>query len=141
VKRPYLTAKRQRFVDAYCGEARFQPSLAAKIAGFGSPRTVGSRLTKELAEEIDAKLVSLASKSQLSAEAVVQGLSELAQDSKNPAVRCRALEILAKIHGLVTDKVSLTVDRKAVTGELDGILDSLLSQPKADQPPIHKDSN
>ena len=121
-----LSLKAKRFLDYYYGpEGSGNGRRSAELAGYGSPENASRKLKRSLAKrmaEIEAKL---AEKAQLSAEQIVQELCKVAKDDKNPAQKVRALEILSKIHGLHSDKVNVTVNREALSQDLDKALATL----------------
>lgn len=133
-----LTPKRQRFVELYIGECGYNATRAAEMAGFGSPRAAGSRLCKELAYLIDEHKLRQASYSQMAAKEVIEKLTDVARDSEHKD-HVRALELLAKIHGLMSEKIDLKVDRKALLNELDSSLHTLVAHSKSLAKPAKDD--
>jgi len=69
-----MTEKQQKFVDAYLGEARFNATRAAEIAGYSSPMQRGydAKNDPEVAEEIRNRLAS----STMSSNEVLARLSD-----------------------------------------------------------------
>ncbi len=86
-------------------------------------------MAKEMADLIEAKRVEVASGNQVSAKETLELLASVA---RNPSHKdhLRALEIMLKVHGLLSDKLQVTVDRKQLLSELDSQLARLV-QPAA----------
>ena len=123
-----LTAKRRLFISHYLGDAKQNASEAARLAGYSprSARTEGMRLLQvpEIAQVIEAELARHA----LNAGQVLAELGKIAgagwqefvtirRDPKTGETvevrmdltnKVRALEILAKAHGLLTDRVDIS---------------------------------
>lgn len=121
-----LTAKQEAFIAAYIGEARFNATRAATIAGYSKARQSGS---ETLANPVVAARVQEELKARsISGEGVLAELTDIATADwrdfikvrTNPktgevtevamdlGAKVKSLEILAKAHGLLTDKVDLT---------------------------------
>jgi phage terminase small subunit len=122
-----LTAKQRRFVDAYLGEARFNGTEAARIAGYAKPaiqahenlrkpyiqqyvatvlqeseltRDVVLALVQEDAMRSDADVLRLASQAP-SVPATASAVSAFL------AARTTARTNLLKVHRLLTDKIDV----------------------------------
>ena len=122
---PKLTTKQRRFVEAYCGEARFNASEAARIAGYSDAGQSGWELKKkpEVLAHIEARLNSYAASS---AEALTE-LADVAMSEwrdhvtvrKNPktgetievrmdlSAKVKALELILKAHGAFAENVNI----------------------------------
>lgn len=119
-----VTGRRKLFIEAFLGPAAQNPAEAAKIAGYKAHISVGYRLRKSLAPHIEQLAREQHEAKVMSAKGVMEGLTEIAK-KKDHKDRTRALELLAKIHGLLTDKIDLTVDRKKLASELKEALGQL----------------
>ena len=125
-----LKPQHEAFVSAYIGEARFNATKAALMAGY-SERTAysqGSRLLKSA--EIAARVRDELSTRAMSSEAVLSELADVAsadwrefvQIKTDPRTgdvidvrmdlgnKVKALELLGKHHQLFTDKINLGGD-------------------------------
>lgn len=71
-----LSTKRKLFVVYYLGKAKGNATLAARLAGFGSPGMAGSRMMKN--DEIRAAIAERLDKAAMSEEEVLVRLSGLA---------------------------------------------------------------
>lgn len=113
-----LNSRRQRWLEAYFGEAHCNATEAARIAGYNHPLTIGPRLRRLMRTEIEVKELELRDASKMTAVEVIEGLSEIARDKAHKD-RKAALDTLAKIHGLLTDKLDLNLDRKRLVTDLE----------------------
>lgn len=122
---PNITLKQQRFIDAYVGEARFNASEAARMAGYSekSAARIGHDLKKT--PYIRARIDELLDENTLSApeilreltDVAMRGLHEFIEITKydkdgNPvaakmdaSAKMKALELSGKHKSLFTDKV------------------------------------
>jgi len=107
-----LTPKRRSYLAAYFGPAKQSPTEAARIAGLPNPNVSGAQYKKRLLHVIDALTLKALEVGCLGAQEVIQEVSLIAKNDPSTSNRLRALEMLAKIHGLLTDKVAVTLDRK-----------------------------
>lgn len=121
-----LTDKREAFILAYIGEARFNATRAAQIAGYSKPRQSGS---ENLSNPVIAARISEELKSRsATADGVLAELTDIAMADWREFIKIRtnprtgetvevgmdmnakvkSLEVLAKAHGLLTDKIDLS---------------------------------
>lgn len=116
-----LTGKQQAFIDAYLGEARFNATEAARLAGYeGIENTLSSvgyeNLRKpEIASEIQRRMNEAA----MSANEVLSRLSEIArgevdnfldEDGKFDLKKARRLQKTKLLKKLKTKRISKQVD-------------------------------
>lgn len=113
-----LTKRRLRFVQVFWTEAEGSPSKAAAIAGFACPESVGSRMAKSLSKELEEKRIEVLESAQVSPKECLTMLGDIARTASHKD-RLRAIELLLKVHGLLSDKLQVTVDRKSLIQELD----------------------
>lgn len=105
-----MNQKRQRFVEAYVGEAAGNATKAAEIAGY-SPKSayqLGHMLLKdvEVRAAVDTRQQALTATSTFTAERIIQELETVAQakvDVKS-ADKMKALEMLGKQRGMFQEK-------------------------------------
>lgn len=121
-----LTAKQELFVDYFVGESRGNATDAARRAGYdgtaASLRRIGSQnlrkppihaAIRERLDELGATqgevLAELRSVAFMSLDAcvggVVNGKGEIIGACMDARAKMQALEMLAKFHGLLTDKI------------------------------------
>jgi phage terminase small subunit len=120
-KRKGLTVKREAFARAYveCGNATQAYRLAFKCDGF-QPSKIASRAISLLQQEDVAALIQelrdkAAKRNDITVDNLTQMLLEdrkLARDLGMPSAAISAVRELGKLHGLMVDKVAVTVDKK-----------------------------
>lgn len=120
-----ITDKQRRFIEAYCGEARFNKTEAARLAGYApkSARKIGSDLYKT--PHIRARIDEVLEENTLSSTEVLRELTDVGMRALddfieitrydkegNPiaarmdaSAKMKALELLGKHHQLFTDKI------------------------------------
>lgn len=123
-----LRPSHRLFIDKYLGEGFFNAKRSAELAGFKHPTTVGSKLKLRYSQIIEDRALALREAASMSAREVVEGLSDIARDKQHKD-RKGALDTLAKIHGLLTDRIDLKVDRKLVAQEVESALLKLTAIP------------
>ncbi len=113
------TPRQQLLLDHYMSDSKRNATEAARKAGYKNPRQDGSRIVRQFQHLIDSKVAEQTQEFGLAADKV---LSELALIATDPASkdRLRALEILAKINGLMSDKP--IADKKSLRDQLEEIL-------------------
>jgi len=120
-KRKGLTVKREAFARAYveCGNAVQAYKRSFKCDGF-QPSKINSRAHGLLKEEsVAAKIQELrdeaAKRNDITVDNLTQMLLEdrkLARELGQPSAAINAVRELGKLHGLMVDKVALSVDKK-----------------------------
>lgn len=126
-----MSMKQRRFLEAYVGEAKGNATLAARIAGYkGSEstlRAVASRVlhSHAVSAELEAYNAETRTAALLAREEILTRLTAIARgEGDEPHVlqsgetvyappkfsdRLRALELAAKLQGLLVDKVEVKV--------------------------------
>ena len=121
-----LSIKQLKFIDAYLGEAKGNGSKAAQLAGYrGSSQTLKAVASENLAKPDIANEIEKRLQTVMNGEEVLQELSAIAGAECREPVRVgeklQALQIMAKHHKLLTDKVeteSIDADPAALASEL-----------------------
>lgn len=113
-----LNPKRRRFLSLYFGDARQNPTKAAELMGMSRPDVSGVHYRKVLAKVIAELEVKALEAGILGAQETLREISYLALHASTETNRLRALELMAKIHGLLSEKVTLTLDRKQLERDI-----------------------
>lgn len=115
-----FTKRQQLFVNEYLQS--FNATQSAKAAGYsGNDNTLAQRGHELVRNSKIAELISQRlSESAMSADEVLMRLAETARNDKKPTHQLRALELLAKHHGLLSDVLKIKVE-----DELNSALDLL----------------
>jgi phage terminase small subunit len=123
-----LTTKQEQFILHYLGDARYNATKAAKMAGYSERTARQSGYENMTNHDVLTRIKAELSARALPAEAVIDELADVATatwgefvtvrtDPKTGQVvdakmdlgsKVKALEILAKAHGLLTDRVDLS---------------------------------
>ena len=121
-----MTTKKQLFLDHYFGKAERNATHAARLAKYADPVKAGPRLKHQLRDLIATKELELADKAIALGRETHELITQIARSSDvNVSARLKALELLAKVNGLTSDKVSLSVDRAGLEAELSTALRQL----------------
>lgn len=136
---PALTLKQKLFIEAYVGRARGNATEAARIAGYrgdeGTLAQVGHENLRK--PEIRAAMEARVQRSAMEADEVLSELSKIARmdatSSSALSSKVRALEILAKIHGMMSDKLNVNLDRASLNRELDTLIEQLTDHALAER--------
>lgn len=113
-----LTKRRLLFITHYFGEALGNATEAARLAGFRHPRIIGPRLRSELSQVIQEQEHKLQDQKLMDPREVAEKLTELARNHGPSQIK--ALELLARIHGMLSEKLDITVDRKSLQDKVIG---------------------
>lgn len=131
-----LPGKRSRklalMVEAFKGPARGNVTEAARVAGYSFPEKVGHRVYKRYRELFDQAEDELRQSLKVGGEELDERISELARNPKHKD-HYKALELLCRLHGKLSDKVHVTLDRATLNTQLDELLTLMLSS----RAPIH----
>ena len=92
---------------------------AARAAGYQTPRVDGSRLLRKFRQVIAEKGAEQAETAGMKADQVLSEIASIATDSTHKD-RIRALELLAKINGLLSDRS--VGDAKTLRQQLEELL-------------------
>lgn len=123
-----LTNKQEQFILHYLGDARYNATKAAIMAGYSERTARQSGYENKTNPDIAARIKAELSARALPAEAVIEELTDVATADwrefvtvrTNPRTgeeidvrmdltnKVKALEILAKAHGLLTDRIDLS---------------------------------
>jgi len=106
---------------------------AARRANIANPDKAGPRMlkSKRVTEAIEEQGRDLNLMSAVGPEEVRRRLSLLARDETHPS-HFKALDSLARIHGLYVDKVTVNVSRTEVLANIDELLGQLEQKPKGE---------
>ena len=113
--------RRERFVTAYLGEAQGSGTAAARIAGYaGSDATLAVTAHRLLSlPYIRNRVRAELERSAMSASEVLGHLTAIAREPGTATRdRIRALEILAKHHGLLAERVDVLMLDSLIESEL-----------------------
>lgn len=119
------TAKFRRLLEAYKGEAKLNASEAARIAGYGDPRRAASEMKRRYPEDFAKAEEELRESMTVSAQELDGAITNLVRTPKHKD-HFRAVELLCRIHGRLTDKVNVTLDKGVLNSQLDELIKLML---------------
>ncbi len=110
-----MRPRHRAWFDHFIANPARDATAAAVHAGLGKTRsaqsTLGARLKRRYRHLLEAYDNRMAAASVMSPREVQERLAELARGSiGRPADRIKAYEIIARIHGMLSDKLSVDVD-------------------------------
>jgi hypothetical protein len=130
-----ITVKQARFLSLYFGEANGNGRLAAEQAGYkGSPAT----LSQTSYEVLRSPEVQRLTAGILTPEGVQMELTAVA--TIDPAIigalpsKVRSLELLGRIHGLLSDRLTIGLDRDSVLAAIQERLAVLANPVQSTEP-------
>lgn len=111
--------RQQVLIDHYLADPARNATAAARKAGYKNPRHDGSRIVRRFRELIEQKDSERQAAVGLKADQVLAEIAGIATDPTHKD-RLRALELLAKMHGLMSDKP--VSDKKTLQTQLEELL-------------------
>jgi hypothetical protein len=132
------TARAKRFVAAYFGPANRVASEAAAMAGYASPAVRGAQLKRSLSEVIEHVELKLLEAKTCSAQEVLEGIASIARSGQQESNRLKAYELLAKIHGMLSDKLDLTLNRNQLLRDIDQVTSKVTTVTAVALPESHQ---
>lgn len=107
----------RRFVDAYVGPAKWNATEAAKMVGYSHPSTQGPATARKYRELIDWWVLEHKG---LLVVGPVECMEILASIARNPKHKdqLRAVELAMKAHGLLSEKLLISTDRRVLESQV-----------------------
>jgi hypothetical protein len=121
-----LTPRKRAFITAYLGPANRVPMEAARIAGYRNPGSLGQALFRSLEELIKEEELRAAHHASMTSTEAIELLSKHAREAPYPH-NLKALELIVKIHGLLSDKLDVAIDKPALMRQLEAEVETLTS--------------
>jgi hypothetical protein len=147
-----VTAKLRAFLAAYGGPAKLSLKEAAVLAGYKDPARTGSEIKRAWPELVQKAEDEYRAKLVVSSDEAEQALAEIIRNPDHKD-RVRAVETALKLHGRLTDKLDVKLNRGELNKALDEAISALAaarreqletripsSQPTADTTPQRADS-
>lgn len=135
VLKPRGTPKVTPRVKAFLETLRLNPGIsrteAARRVGYSAPRVYAVRLAQKhpqlIAEAEHEALKGL----KVTVEEAEQGLAAIARDPSHRD-RIKALEMFLRMHGKLSDKLTVTVDRAQLNRQLDELVQAMAAARQAE---------
>ncbi len=112
------------WIEHYLTDADGDPIEAAKLSGYKTPQKSGPLLIKKYQGQMAELQQKLASKLQMGPGEVLEKYTQIARDDEHKD-QIKALDSLAKVHGIFQSDISLNVDRAKMVHEVHELLKTL----------------
>ena len=113
-----IPPKVKRFFTAYVVETACDATAAAKLVGYRHPNTQGPKLTKKFPDVADACREAWRDACGVKPDELVMHLAEIVRDPDHKD-RMKAIELNAKVHGMLTEKTVIELDRTKLLRQID----------------------
>ena len=120
-----MTAKVKALLAAYGGQAGLNLTEAARLAGYSKPAQQGHNIRRKWPEAFDKVEAEFQARLQVSDEELDQVISNLVRSPKHKD-HYKAVELMCRMKGRLSEKVHVTLDRSNLNGQLDSMLTMLL---------------
>lgn len=127
-----VTAKVKAFLAAIQMNPGIAKSEAARIAGFKHARAVAVSLCKKHAQLVAEAEAEGRKGLKVSADEAEQILADIARDPTHRD-RLKAAETFLKMHGKLSDKLQVTVDRATLNKQLDELIATMAAARSAER--------
>lgn len=127
-----LTDRVKAFLEVIRAEPAISVLAACKKAGYGRGRWQASKMERLWGQEIAGARVEGAKAIKLSAEEAEQIAAEIARDPTHRD-RLKATEMFLRMHGKLSDKLQVTVDRATLNKQLDELIATMAAARAAER--------
>lgn len=117
-----VSRKQLLWIELYFGAAQMNATEAARLAKYKFPAVDGPRLKRQFEGVLSIIFNEQSALRRAEAEEVIEGISDIARQGQSESNRLKAWELLAKIHGLFNDKLSISVDRRTLVKQIEDII-------------------
>jgi len=127
-----LTGKVRALLAAYGGEARLNLTEAGRLAGYSKPAQQASAIKKKWPEEFARVEEEFQRRLAISDSELDEIISNLARNPKHKD-HFKAVELVCKLKGKLSEKVHVTLDRPALNAQLDEMLALMIKSRAVDK--------
>lgn len=120
------TAKFRALLAAYVGQAGLNASEAARMAGYAEPGRTAYRLRQKFPEAFEKAERDFRRRLVVQREEVEERIADLVRNPKHRD-HYKAIELAAKMHGMLSEKVNITIERNGINEKLDELLKAMLA--------------
>lgn len=124
-----LARRVKQFFALYGGECRLNAGEAAKKAGYAWGETIGCKLKRRYPRTTEVVENGFLQSLSLQPNEIHEHLTAIARDPGHKD-RFRALELAAKIHGMTSDKLQITMTRNQLLSAVDEEIAAILASQK-----------
>jgi len=115
----------KKFFVAYASETALDPTKAARLIGYAHPNTQGPRLIKKFPDVAEACAEAWREACGVKPDELLMHLAEVIRD-KDHKDRMKAIELNAKVHGMLTERTIFELDRTKLLTQIDQRIAQLL---------------
>ena len=119
-----LTSRVKRFLTFFETTAQLDAVEAARMTGYTAPHQAASKLERIWFDKLEDARVRVRGKLVMDATETQQRIAAVARDITHKD-HVRALELVARIHGLLSDKLDIKVSRGDVASHLGRALERI----------------
>lgn len=121
-----MTAKVKALLAAYGGEARLNLTEAGRLAGYSSPAQQASQVKAKWPEEFRKVEEEFARRLAISDSELDEIISNLARNPRHKD-HYKAVELLCRLRGRLSEKVHVTLDRPTLNSQLDELVQLMVN--------------
>jgi hypothetical protein len=114
-----------QFWKVYAEEAALDPTKAARVVGYRFPNTQGPRLVKKFGDVAEAARLTWIESCGVKPDELLRHLSEIVRDPDHKD-RMKAIELNAKVHGMLSEKIIHDFDRQSLMRQIDARISQLV---------------
>lgn len=112
-----ISRKARLWMDFYFGQASFNATEAARLANFKNPSSAGPYLMQKYSQVLDARMDALRESRIAKPMEILEIWSDISRD-KDHRDQVKASELLARAHGMLSEKLDIRVSRADLVKDL-----------------------
>lgn len=105
------------FLDVYWEAAGGDCVRAAEMAGFKHPKAAGYKLRQRYSDLLGERKVARRRRLEVDEEESLQALTRIVRDATHRD-HLRAIELALRVHGKLSEKIDITMDKRELAKEL-----------------------
>lgn len=130
-----MTGKVKALLAAYVGEARLNLTEAGRLAGYSKPAQQARQIRAKWPEEFERAEAEFRQRLEITDQELNEIISSLARNPKHKD-HFKAVELLCRLKGKLSEKVHVTLDRNTLNSQLDELI-ALMVQSRATIVGVH----
>jgi hypothetical protein len=108
----------RKFFTVYATESALDATKAARVVGYKHPATMGHRLRSKFPDVAEACEISWKEQCGIKPDELIQHLASIVRDPDHKD-RMKAIELNAKIHGMLSEKIIHEFDKNTLLKQID----------------------
>ncbi len=110
------------WIETYFGAGQMNATEAARLCKYKFPAVEGPSLKRKFENVLSIIFNEQSALRRAETEEVLEGISKIAREGTSESNRLKAWELLAKVHGLFNDRLSISVDRRTLMKQIEDIM-------------------